>query len=170
MASGCGEFKARGVNKAATYKLVQWHSQLWLWGVPQDSHTYAFTLQQPMVVVVEGEMGQWETDKQTHQTQSEWDPRSGMHKSESLPMSRSTQLGMNREDEQDNIILLSGEGEKRNEQVNEVELPYWEFNMITWVRSSNGLGSISRTSLINSWLQLTQPQPTISSWQWNSSI
>ena len=164
MASGCGEFKARGVNKAATYKLVQWRSQLWLWGVPQDSRTYAFTLQQPMVVVVEGET------EQTHQTQSEWDPRSGMRKSESLRMSRSTQLGMNREDEQDSIILLSGEGERRNEQVNEVELPYWEFNMITWVRSSNGLGSISRTSLVDSRLQLTQPQPTISSRQRNSSI
>lgn len=47
-----------------------------------------------------------------------------MRKSESLRMSRSTQLGMNREDEQDSIILLSGEGERRNEQVNEVELPY----------------------------------------------
>jgi hypothetical protein len=55
MASECGEFMARKVNKAATYKLVQQRSQLQLQGTPQDSHTYAFTLEQPTVVVVEGE-------------------------------------------------------------------------------------------------------------------
>jgi len=38
----------------------------------------------------------------------------------------------NREDAQDSDILLSGEGKRKNEQINEVELPYWEFNMITW--------------------------------------
>jgi hypothetical protein len=50
---------------------------------------------------------------------------------------------MNREVAQDNGTLLSGEEERKNEQITKAELPYWEFNMITCVRSSNGLGNIS---------------------------
>ena len=38
----------------------------------------------------------------------------------------------NRESAQGSDVLLSGEGERMNEQINEVELPYWKFNMITW--------------------------------------
>ena len=56
MAFEYGEFIARKVNKATTYKSVQQQSQLQLRRLPQDSRPYAFILQQPMVVVLKAEI------------------------------------------------------------------------------------------------------------------
>ena len=56
MAFEYGEFIARKVNKATTYKSVQQRSQLQLRRLPQDSRPYAFILQQPMVVVLKAEI------------------------------------------------------------------------------------------------------------------